>query len=215
MHAFDKEYWESHWQKVPTASVGRHVGVNPWLIRETADLVAGTALDAGCGEGAEAAWLAAEGWQVTAADISAAALARAGERTAALGVDPKQVRWVEADLSVWDADERFDLVTTFYAHAAIAQLAFYERIAEWVAPGGSLLIVGHDDHQIDHGRGHDHADRLHPPEEATAALSGIVARLDPETWDLVTSEQQIRTLANDPGRSVELRDVVVRAIRRP
>ena len=43
----------------------------------------GTALDAGCGEGAEATWLASRGWDVTAADISAEALARAAARAVA------------------------------------------------------------------------------------------------------------------------------------
>ena len=44
------------------------------------ELTPGTALDAGCGAGAEAIWLAAAGWQVTAADISSQSLARAAER---------------------------------------------------------------------------------------------------------------------------------------
>ena len=53
------------------------------------------------------------------------------------------MEWVEADLGVWDPGTRFDLVTTHYAHPAMPQLDFYERIAGWVAPGGTLLVVGH------------------------------------------------------------------------
>src|SRR5687768_12306669 len=125
---------------------------NPHLIAEVSDLAPGTALDAGCGAGAEALWLAARGWQVTAADIATAALARAAERAAAGGVAGR-VQWVEADLSTWRPDARYDLVTTHYAHPAMPQLDFYHRIASWVAPAGTLLIVGHL-HRQEHAAGH-------------------------------------------------------------
>ena len=59
MRAFDKDYRDSHWQEVPTPSTGWEIPVNPHLLRETADLRAGSAIDAGCGDGAEAAWLGA------------------------------------------------------------------------------------------------------------------------------------------------------------
>lgn len=202
-HGFDREYWEQHWQ----ARAGGSMGVNPpnpHLARETADLPAGTALDAGCGAGAEAIWLAARGWQVTAADISADALARAADRATAAGVSP---RWVEADLSTWQPDTRFDLVMTHYAHPAIPQLEFYDRIAGWVAPGGTLLIVGH---LHTHGHGHDH----HPPAEATATAAAITARLDRAEWEIATAEESQRTLTGPGGKETTLHDVVVRATLR-
>ena len=101
---FDKDYWERHWQDGDRGAMatGR---ANPYLAAELGDLDPGTALDAGCGAGAEAIWLAEHGWAVTAADISAAALARAKERGGQAAVT-----WIEADLSVWEPDERFDLV---------------------------------------------------------------------------------------------------------
>ncbi len=200
---FDKDYWESHWQQAE----GHGVAPNPYLARETGSLVPGTALDAGCGEGAEAVWLAAEGWTVTAADISSAALAHAAERATAAGASDERLRWVEADLSVWEPGRRFDLVTTHYAHPAMPQLDFYERIAGWVAPGGTLLVVGHL-----HTTGpthHAHADQ--PPEEATVTAAGITARLDAAAWDVVTADERVRTVS---GRQAELHDVVVRATRR-
>lgn len=72
-HTFDKDYWEAHWHEVGDHGAG--LLANPYLAREIGDLAPGTALDAGCGEGAEAIWLAVTGWHVTAADISAAVLA--------------------------------------------------------------------------------------------------------------------------------------------
>ena len=152
---FDKDYWESHWQEAKGHGIGQEIVPNPYLARETSSLVPGSALDAGCGEGAEAILLAAEGWQVTAADISAEVLSRASERATKGGVPPERVQWVEADLSAWEPGTRFDLVTTHYAHPAMPQLAFYERISDWVAPAGTLLIVGHLHTPETTGHGHN------------------------------------------------------------
>ena len=207
-HGFDRDYWEQHWQ----GRAGPDAPPNPYLERETAGLVPGTALDAGCGAGAEATWLARHGWDVTATDISAEALAHAAGRAAAGGA-PGRVRWVRADLGVWTPDAPFDLVTTHYAHPAMPQLDFYQRIAGWVAPGGTLLVVGHLHTHADHGDapgpGHGHA----PPVEATVTAAAVTARLDDAVWDVVTAEEVRRT--TDLGaRQVTLDDVVVRATRR-
>ncbi len=192
-HDFDKDGWELHWKEAVRHEPGHEIAANPYLERELAGLRPGTALDAGCGEGAEALWLAAAGWEVTAADISAEALARSMDRATRMGAGVAQVRWVEADLTTWEPPAPFDLVMTHYAHPATSQLAFYERIAGWVAPGGTLLIVGHL-----HGHGHH-------PEAATASVAGITDLLDGSEWDIVTAEARTRG---------ELHDVVVRATRR-
>ncbi|GAA4929572.1 SAM-dependent methyltransferase [Nonomuraea thailandensis] len=212
-HAFDKDYWEQHWH-AGHASMGGHPP-NPYLARETAGLTPGTALDAGCGGGAEAIWLAERGWDVTAADISSQALTVAAGRAAASGAAAR-LRWVRADLTLWRPDAPFDLVMTHYAHPSTPQQDFYERIAGWVAPGGTLLIVGHL--HTSHSRpghsssgpasgGHDH----HPPAEASATPAAITARLRDTEWEIVTAEEHLRTV---PGRTVPLHDVVVRATRR-
>ncbi|SEO64523.1 class I SAM-dependent methyltransferase [Amycolatopsis saalfeldensis] len=189
-HDFDRPYWERHWQQARRNGPGP--APNPYLLRETGALKPGTALDAGCGEGGEARWLAEHGWDVTAADISAEVLARAGRV-------PSSVDWVQADLTDWTPGRQFDLVMTHYAHPSIPQLAFYDRIAEWVAPGGTLLIVGHL-----HG---------HHPAEATATAANITARLAVAKWAIVTADEQARTVTAPDGRSVSLHDVVVRATR--
>ncbi|MGP4104917.1 class I SAM-dependent methyltransferase [Nonomuraea sp. KM90] len=209
-YGFDKDFWERHWQQGRAGDTGSMGGnpPNPYLARETGGLAPGTALDAGCGGGAEAIWLASRGWQVTAADISSEALARAAERAAASGAG-ERLRWVEADLSVWTPGARFDLVMTHYAHPAMPQLEFYDRIAGWVAPGGTLLVVGHLHAHGSTGHGH------HPPAEASATAASITARLDGTEWEIVTAEEHVRTLTGHGGRAAPLHDVVVRATRRP
>lgn len=215
-HEFDKDYWERHWHQAHHDRPGAMSTspAHPYLAREIGALVPGSALDAGCGAGAEAISLAAHGWQVTAVDIAPVALARAAERATQSGVS-ERVRWVEADLTAWAPDTPFDLVTTHYAHPAMPQLAFYDRIAGWVAPGGTLLIVGHlhtsEAGEQGHGHGHGHGPGHHPPDEASVTLADITAGLDSSTWEIVTAEEHRRTV---PGREVPLYDVVVRATRR-
>lgn len=206
-HGFDKDYWEGHWQE---AQGGAGPDPHPYLAEETVDLPPGSALEAGCGEGAEATWLAARGWQVTAADISAEALARAAGRAGDLSGGSRSVEWVEADLGTWEPGRQFDLVTTFYAHPTIPQLDFYDRLATWVAPGGTLLVVGHLHTVGTTGHGHGHA----PPAEASVTAATVTARLDDAAWEVVTTEERARTMTGRGGEAVPLRDVVVRARRR-
>lgn len=208
-HELDQGYWDAHWE---TADSHAMLPPNPYLVREVGELSPGTALDAGCGEGVEAIWLGSAGWAVTAVDIAVEPLARARERAVALGLGDDTIRWVQTDLSTWEPSGSFDLVTTHYAHPAIPQLEFYDRLSAWVAPGGSLLVVGHlhGDHGADHAHGHAHA----PPAEASATADRVTARFDPDLWDVVTAEERSRTVETPDGREVTLHDVVVRAVRR-
>ncbi|MGH3443946.1 MAG: SAM-dependent methyltransferase, partial [Nocardioidaceae bacterium] len=157
------------------------------------------------------------------ADIAAAALDHAAERATEAGVADR-VQWVQADLSSWEPDTCYDLVTTHYAHPAMPQLEFYDRIASWVAPGGTLLIVGHlhhepaadgNEHGHEHGHVHGHGHEPDgPPPEALATAATITARLDPAQWEIVTAEQSQRTMSGPGHHETTIHDVVVRATRR-
>lgn len=197
-HGFDRDYWQRVWRESAGGAMSQSPP-SPYLERELADLTPGLALDAGCGAGAEAIWLAAHGWQVTGADISGEALAHAARRADEAGVGDR-VTWVQADLGAWDPATRFDLVTTHYAHADIPQLELYDRLASWVAPGGTLLVVGHGAHAH--------------PEAASVTAAAVAARLDESDWTVVTAEECRRTHEDVGGGTVTLHDVVVRAVRR-
>lgn len=187
----DSDFWQQHWDERGSMA---SAPPNPYVVRETVDLVPGTALDAGCGAGAEAIWLASRGWRVTGADIAPQALARAAERSTEAGVD---VAWVEADVAVWEPEQPLDLVVSSYAHASIPQLDLYARLATWVAPGGTLLLVGHL--HGDHAHGH--------PEEATVTLESMRSLLG-EGWEVVTAAEHTRAHGHH-----ELHDVVLRSRR--
>lgn len=221
-HAFDQGYWDQVWAGDRAAAMGE-TRPSPHLVREVGDLPPRSALDAGCGSGAEAIWLAERGWTVTGADIAAAALDRAAERAAAAGVT-ERTRWLQVDLSTWEPDEPYDLVTTHYAHPAMPQLDFYDRIAGWVRPSGTLLIVGHLRHDGAEGHEHDHGhdrsgsdggghDAGSSPASASATAAEIAARLEPAQWRILTSEESRRTVSDHDGHGTILQDVVVRATR--
>lgn len=207
-HEFGKDYWEQHWRQAPATAPGSMATQppNPYLAVETANLAEGRALDAGCGAGAEAIWLASAGWHVTAVDISVAALVRAAERAATSGVSDR-IHWIETDLSTWNPENQLDLVMSHYAHPAMPQLEFYARISTWVKPGGTLLLVGHL-HTSD-VTSHHHP----PPTAASVTAEGITARLGTTDWRIETADECDRMLARPGGREVSLHDVVVRATR--
>ncbi|WP_413543663.1 class I SAM-dependent methyltransferase [Citricoccus nitrophenolicus] len=205
-HGFDRAYWEDHWAAdgPQRPDAGRRLPVSPYLPAETGHLPPGSALDAGCGQGTEALWLADRGWQVTGADLSATALAEAARRAEAAGLE-QRVQWVETDLTRWEPDRSWDLVATHYAHPESGQLTFYDRLGELVAPGGTLLIVGHRHGEQGHGeQGH--------PEGATATLAGITGRFAGPGWSVEAAYENERTIPHG-GRDLSLRDVVVRVRR--
>lgn len=203
---FDRRYWEQRYRDGGSVSELRP---NPHLVAELADLPAGRALDAGCGEGADAIWLAERGWQVTAVDIAATAVERARAHAARAGGDAaRRIDWVTADLTRWDAGvDRFDLVCASYVHPADSNDTLFARLAAAVAPGGTLFIVGHapGDH---HSSVHSAADHVHVTAEQ------IAAGLDPDRWNIQLTAHRTRTVTRSLGSQFTLQDSVFRARKR-
>ncbi|WP_408897457.1 class I SAM-dependent methyltransferase [Nocardioides sp. R1-1] len=199
-HTFDQDYWDRHY----AAGGGAGLPVHPYLPAETVGLAIGSALDAGCGNGAQALWLAERGWDVVATDISRAALDAAADRARSAGLDDR-VDWVRADLTAWEPDRTWDLVVTSYAHADAGQLELYRRVGEWVAPGGTLLVIAHAPARA-HGHRHTH------PEHAAATIDEVVDLFSGADW-LVDAAYEASRTVTPRGRTVELHDVVVRVHR--
>ncbi|MFN7135661.1 MAG: class I SAM-dependent methyltransferase, partial [Myxococcales bacterium] len=145
--SFDRAYWEQMWEKTlrehPDKVAAR--APNAHLLAEVFSLPPGRALDAGCGHGAETLWLVAHGWQVTAVDFSASALAHGRARAQTMGPEiAERISWVEGDLAVWTPPlAHFDLVLCLYVHVAGEVEELVRRMATGVAPGNTLLMVEH------------------------------------------------------------------------
>ncbi len=111
---------------------------------EASHLPPGAALDVGCGQGDDAIWLAGRGWRVTGVDVSTNVLARAAGRADAAGVSAA-ITWEHHDLASSFPAGTFDLVTSCYLHSPVElpREAILRKAAAAVAPGGTLLVVGH------------------------------------------------------------------------
>lgn len=117
---------------------------NTALVEHVRALAPGRALDLGCGEGADAIWLAEQGWQVTAVDVSGAALRRAQRAAEEAGVRAR-INFQQADLAIAFPRGEFDLISAQFLHSEVElpREDILRTAAAAVAPGGVLLIEGH------------------------------------------------------------------------
>lgn len=125
---------------------------NPALVSAATLLERGRALDLGCGDGSNAVWLARHGWNVTAVDFSEVAIERGRALAEAAGVT---VAWHVCDMLEFQLEKQaYDLVTLFFIHVPPAERReILERASSAVAPGGTMLVVGHDRSNLADGVG--------------------------------------------------------------
>ncbi|HEY1914030.1 MAG TPA: class I SAM-dependent methyltransferase [Streptosporangiaceae bacterium] len=179
---------------------------NASLVDGVAGLPPGRALDLGCGEGADAIWLALQGWTVTGADISATALERAATDAQAAGVAGR-VDWRQGDLVTAVPGGPYDLVSAQYLHSRGVdpgvRVHILRAAAALVAAGGVLFVVGHTDLP-------GHADPAGFPHagELLAQLS-----LDAPRWEVLLAEDRARTQTGPEGQPMEFSDSVVKLRR--
>ncbi|MDX3683197.1 MULTISPECIES: class I SAM-dependent methyltransferase [unclassified Streptomyces] len=184
----DAEMWDDRYRESDRIWSGNP---NVVLVSEVEDLKPGRALDLGCGEGADAVWLARTGWQVTATDISRVALERAAVHAAEAGVADR-VDWQWHDLGVSFPEGEYDLVSAQFLHSMgdLPREEILRRAAGAVAPGGVLLVVGHAGFP---SWEHDHPDmELPTTDEVLASLE-----LPEGEWEVLLSEEHER-VQNDP-----------------
>jgi SAM-dependent methyltransferase len=199
----DAQYWDERYSSSERLFSGRPNGV---LVAEATGLPPGRALDAGAGEGADAIWLAEQGWQVTAVDVSKVALDRAARAAEERGV-AERIRWHRADLTQDPPPPAaFDLVSAQYLPLERAHGPAVPRgLIAAVAPGGTLLVVGHDPTRLP-------ADLLRRFDPAGYYWPGDVAALLGDDWTVLADETRPRDPA--PPGSPHTHDTVLLA-RRP
>jgi SAM-dependent methyltransferase len=204
---FTQEFWDERYSAHASLWSGHP---NQHLISEAADLVPGTALDLGCGEGADAIWLAERGWRVTALDISTVAIERAAAYAAKAGDDVAgRIGFQQADLIGWHPGAgRFDLINSQYIHMpAQFRDPLFRGAAAAVNPGGTLLVVGHHPS--------DMQTTMPRPQKPELFFTGddIVALLEPGAWDVLVDEARPQPKTDPEGRPVTVHDTVLRARR--
>lgn len=206
------EYWENRYRENGRSWSGK---VNAALEREVTGVAPGTALDLGSGEGGDALWLAHQGWRVTAVDIARTALAIG----AAAQRPEDHITWVAADLADWEPPGPFDLVTSCFLHSFVElpREAILRRAATAVAPGGTLLIVGHSGipHWTtpeDHAHAHD-AGELPTPDAMRTALFADNPQLTEADWTVQTSALIERPFSAPDGSTGTIADSVLKLRR--
>ncbi len=201
-HAHDEvhEFWEQFYAEREQVWSGRP---NVVLVEEIEGLSPGTALDLGCGEGADAIWLASRGWRVTASDIAQVALDRAAEHAAAAGVGDR-ITWVRHDFSHSIPEGPFDLVSAHFLHSPVddPRDRALRAAAAAVAPGGTLLVVSHEAVPW-----HEHM--VFPtPAEVLDSLA-----IDRDEWVVEQLTSRPRRTTSPEGVEVDVSDSVVRLRR--
>ena len=204
---FSAEFWDQRYGERDALWSGHP---NPQLVAEAAELAPGRALDAGCGEGADAIWLAEHGWRVTAVDVSAVALGRGAAHAERLGADVAgRITWQQADLLAWSPElGHYDLVTAqFMQIPTKLRSAFFTRLADGVAEGGILLIVGHSPADMTSGVRRPQFPDLY-------FTAGQVADgLDTAKWSVLVSEARPRQAQDQDGNPATVHDEVLAARR--
>ena len=196
----NREHWD---ERYGTEELIWKAEPNRFLVEELDALAPGRALDVACGEGRNAVWLASKGWRVTGADFSRAGLAKAQRLATDRGVE---VTWVEADVVEWQPPTAsFDLVVVMYLHLPAEQRRrALAHAAAALAPGGVLLVVGHDTSNLLKGTGGPQDPAvLFGPEEIVEDLSDL---------QIERAEQVKRTVVTDAGEATAI-DALVRAVR--
>jgi len=146
---------------------------NRFVVAELTDHPRGTVLDLACGEGRNAVWLAEQGFEASGVDWSGVALDKARRLAEARGVSPT---FVEGDLTAWTPEGRtWDVVLLAYLHLPWTQMqSVLARASDAVAPGGTLLVVGHALANLEEGVGGPQDPAvLYGPEMVTSALPGL------------------------------------------
>jgi SAM-dependent methyltransferase len=177
-----------------------------FVAAELAGLRPGRALDLAAGHGRHAVWLAVHGWRVTAVDFSRVGLDKARKLSAARGVDDGQVDWVVADLDDYRPTRgAFDLVLMAYLQVgAVLRAKVLAGAAAALAPGGTLLVVGHDLTNLAEGVGGPrYPEVLYTPEGISAGLRGL----------RIVRAGRVRRAVEHDGAPAAAIDTLVRAER--
>jgi SAM-dependent methyltransferase len=203
---FTAEFWDARYAERDAIWSGRP---NGHLVAVASDLRRGVALDLGCGEGADAVWLARQGWTVTGVDISTVALGRAAEAAVTSGVADR-ITLRQVDMLTFEPEPAsFDLVSSQFIHLPLElRSTLNARLAAAVRPGGSLLVVGHHASDLRTTIGRPNLPELFFDAEE------IAAALDPDAWDVVTAAAPERETLDPNGDPVTIRDAVLHAVRR-
>jgi SAM-dependent methyltransferase len=196
----EREGWDTRYA---TAELVWSAQPNQFVVEEFTGLTAGRALDLGCGEGRNTVWFATQGWRATGVDFAQVGIDKGRKVAKTAGV---QVDWIVADLRDHEPPTgAFDAVLVAYLHLPAADLAaVLGRAAAALAPGGRLVVIGHDATNLRDGIGGPQDPAvLYTPDQITAGLPGL----------RIARAERARRVVTTPDGDRSAIDTVVRAVR--
>lgn len=169
---------------------------NRFVEAEVSELTPGRALDLAAGEGRNAIWLAARGWQVTAVDFSGVGLEK-GRRLLAAHERSRDlhVQWVQHDVLTFDPGPvGYDLALLAYLQLPPDERRTAVRVGfDSLSVGGHLVVVAHDTANLAEGTGGPQDPAvLYTAEEVLGDLGG-------ERFEVVRAERVERVVPPGPG----------------
>jgi SAM-dependent methyltransferase len=203
---YTQEFWDDRYRQRPRIWSGRP---NRQLVAVAEHLPPGKALDVGCGEGADAAWLASRGWHVLGIDVSDVALSRARAHAEDLDTSvAERLEFRQVDLLASpELPDGLDLVSTQFLHLPEPERSrIFGALTSLVGVGGTLLIVGHDPSDLRTGI-------PRPPQPELFYTPQEIAALLDDAWDIRACESRPRTERTGDGSDVTVHDAVLQAVR--
>lgn len=170
-----------HWNERYADEPSTFGEANQFVVEHLSDLEPQRVLDAACGQGRNAVWLAERGHDVTGVDLSDVAIGQAGRLAEHRGVE---VELVAADLTEWEPERgQFDLVLLSYLQLPPAiRTVIHRRVGAFLLPGGRVFAIAHHSDNLDHGiGGPDRPEVLYREED----LAGDFASFDIERNEAV------------------------------
>ena len=200
------QFWQNRYAAQQQRQRGRAGLV---LQQQVGPLTPGRALELGCSTGDDSLWLAEQGWQVTATDISPTAVQIARRLAAEAGLGD-QIQFLAQDLAEGLPAGAFDLVCALYFQSPFdfPRAEILRAAAAQVTPGGHFLLVSHA--APPPWADPEHARRPFPTLVSEQADLG----LDPSDWVLQVCKVIQRPGKGPDGQEAELEDNLILARRR-
>lgn len=152
-HADAQDFWSDKYRAAGEAYLFG-TAPNRFLAAQAGLFHAGQrALSVADGEGRNAVWLAEQGLDVTATELSPVALDKAEALAAARGV---RVDFALADALNWTyPDEAFDVVAAIFIQFAAPdeRARLFENLKRTLRPGGRIVLQGYTPKQLDYRTG--------------------------------------------------------------
>ncbi|WP_282837661.1 FAD-dependent oxidoreductase [Microbacterium flavum] len=214
--------WEERYAELDRVWSGRVNATTRDVVR---GLPPGSALEIGCGEGADALWLAEQGWAVTAVDVSPTAIERAGAaaRARGLGIDFRVADAAGAPPGAEPGalpDGPFDLVVSSFLHSwevEFPRAGILRAGMSRVAPGGAFVSVSHAASPPWATEAHGDRPPLRTPREELPLLGvdeeGLRDRED--GWTVELAEVRGRDVVDPDGAPAVIEDGVLVLRRHP